>query len=263
MPKQILAKLIKKEEIIKDVYKFSVQAGEIVKLSKPGNFIEIRVSNQTEPFLRRPISIYNLDKENGILEFIFQIKGNGTNLLAQKEVGDEIDIIGPLGFGTFKIQDYNKIAIIGGGIGIFPLYELVKQAKEQGKNVDCYLGFRNKDFVMLENEFKNVTDNLTITTDDGTYAKKGFAIDYLKEDMQKEKYDCIYACGPIPMLRAVQQYANDNNINAQISLEEKMGCGLGVCLGCAVKTAKSPKEAPEYFHVCKGGPVFNAKDVEF
>ena len=263
MPKQILAKLIKKEEIIKDVYKFSVQAGEIVKLSKPGNFIEIRVSNQTEPFLRRPISIYNLDKENGILEFIFQIKGNGTNLLAQKEVGDEIDIIGPLGFGTFKIQDYNKIAIIGGGIGIFPLYELVKQAKEQGKNVDCYLGFRNKDFVMLENEFKNVTDNLTITTDDGTYAKKGFAIDYLKEDMQKEKYDCIYACGPIPMLRAIQQCANDNNINAQISLEEKMGCGLGVCLGCAVKTAKSSKEAPEYFHVCKGGPVFNAKDVEF
>ena len=263
MPKQILAKLIKKEEIIKDVYKFSVQAGEIVKLSKPGNFIEIRVSNQTEPFLRRPISIYNLDKENGILEFIFQIKGNGTNLLAQKEVGDEIDIIGPLGFGTFKIQDYNKIAIIGGGIGIFPLYELVKQAKEQGKNVDCYLGFRNKDFVMLENEFKNVTDNLTITTDDGTYAEKGFAIDYLKEDMQKEKYDCIYACGPIPMLRAIQQCANDNNINAQISLEEKMGCGLGVCLGCAVKTAKSSKEAPEYFHVCKGGPVFNAKDVEF
>ena len=263
MPKQILAKLIKKEEIIKDVYKFSVQAGEIVKLSKPGNFIEIRVSNQTEPFLRRPISIYNLDKENGILEFIFQVKGNGTNLLAQKEAGDKIDIIGPLGFGTFKFQDYNKIAIIGGGIGIFPLYELAKQAKEQGKKVDCYLGFRNKDFVMLEKEFDSVTDNLTITTDDGTYAKKGFAIDYLKEDMKKEKYDCIYACGPIPMLRAVQQYANENNINAQISLEEKMGCGLGVCLGCAVKTAQSPKDAPEYFHVCKGGPVFNARDVEF
>ena len=95
MSKQILAKLTKKEEIIKGVYKFSVQAEEIVKLSKPGNFIEIRVSNQTEPFLRRPISIYNLDKENGILEFIFQVKGNGTNLLAQKEVGDQIDIIGP------------------------------------------------------------------------------------------------------------------------------------------------------------------------
>lgn len=263
MPKQILAKLIKKEEIINGVFKFSVEAEEIVNLAKPGNFIEIRVSNQTDPFLRRPISIYNLDKEHGILEFVFQVKGNGTNILSLKEVGDKIDIIGPLGNGTFKIDKFNKIAIIGGGIGIFPLYELAKQAKEQGKIVDCYLGFRNKDFVMLENEFKKVTNNITITTDDGRYSKKGFAIDYLIEDMKKEKYECIYACGPIPMLRAIQKYAMENNINCQISLEEKMGCGLGVCLGCAVKTAKSPKDKPEYFHVCKGGPVFNAKDVEF
>ena len=258
MPNKVLAKLIKKEEIIKGIFKFSVEAKEIVNSSKPGNFIEIRVSNQTDPFLRRPISIYNLDKEKGILEFIFQVKGSGTNILSEKEVGDKIDIIGPLGNGTFKIDKYNKIAIIGGGIGIFPLYELSKQAKKQGKIVDCYLGFRNKDFVMLENEFKGVTNNLTITTDDGSYQNKGFAIDYLKE-----KYESIYACGPIPMLRAVQKYAIENNINCQISLEEKMGCGLGVCLGCAVKTAKSPKDKPEYFHVCKGGPVFNAKDVEF
>lgn len=263
MPKQIFAELIEKEEIIKDVYKFSVKADEIVNDSKPGNFIEIRVNNQIEPFLRRPISIYNMDKQKGILEFIFQVKGKGTDILAKKEVGDKIDIVGPLGFGTFKYDKYNKIAIIGGGIGIFPLYELSKQAKNQGRTVNCYLGFRNKEFVMLEKEFNNVTDKLKITTDDGTYANKGFAIDYLIQDMKEEKYDCIYACGPIPMLRAVQKYANDNNIECQISLEEKMACGLGVCLGCAVKTSKSSKESPEYYHVCKGGPVFNSKDVEF
>ena len=263
MPKQILAQLLKKEEIIKDVYKYSVIADEIVNIAKPGQFIEIRVSDQTEPFLRRPISIYHLDKENGILGFIVQVKGKGTELLSRKEIGDKIDIIGPLGFGSFKFSQYEKIAIIGGGIGIFPLYELAKQAKESGKEVHCYLGFRNKDFVMLEKEFQDVTDKLVITTDDGTYANKGFAIDYLKEDMEAEKFECIFACGPIPMLRAVKEYTDKNNINCQISLEEKMGCGLGVCLGCAVKTAKSPKEAPEYFHVCKGGPVFNAKDVEF
>lgn len=263
MPKQILAQLLKKEEIIKDVYKYSVIADEIVNIAKPGQFIEIRVSDQTEPFLRRPISIYHLDKENGILEFIVQVKGKGTELLSRKEIGDKIDIIGPLGFGSFKFSQYEKIAIIGGGIGIFPLYELAKQAKESGKEVHCYLGFRNKDFVMLEEEFQGVTDKLVITTDDGTYSNKGFAIDYLKEDMEAEKFECIFACGPIPMLRAVKEYTDKNNINCQISLEEKMGCGLGVCLGCAVKTAKSPKEAPEYFHVCKGGPVFNAKDVEF
>ena len=263
MPKQVLANLVQKEGIIKGIYKFSVKASEIVEDAKPGNFIEIRVTDQVEPFLRRPISIYNLDRKNGILEFIFQVKGKGTQVLSRKEIGDKIDIIGPLGYGTFKTDKYNKLAVIGGGIGIFPLYELAKEAKLEKKEVHCYLGFRNKDFVMLEKEFEEVTDNLVITTDDGSYKNKGFAIDYLIEDMKQEHYDCIYACGPLPMLRAVQKYANENNIVCQISLEERMGCGLGVCLGCAVKTAQSPKEAPEYFHVCKGGPVFKAKDVEF
>lgn len=262
MPKQIFAKLIRKEEIIKGIFKFSVKTPEIVKLSKPGNFIEIRVTDQVEPFLRRPISIYNLDKENGVLEFIFQVKGKGTEILARKEEGDNIDIIGPLGYGTFKFEKYKNVAVIGGGIGIFPLYELSKQAKQSNIKVSTYLGFRNKDFVMLEKEFNEVSNKLTITTDDGTYSNKGFAIDYLINDMENEKYDSIFACGPLPMLKAIQKYANDNNIDCQISLEEKMACGLGVCLGCAVKTAKSPKDAPEYWHVCKGGPVFNSKDVE-
>ena len=262
MPKQILAELLRKEQIVKDVYKFTIKAEEIVKLARPGNFIEIRVINQTEPFLRRPISIYNLDIEKGILEFIFQVKGKGTQILAQRNIGEKIDIIGPLGYGTFKIGDKTNVAIIGGGIGIFPLYELAKEIKNQEKRVKAYLGFRSKDLVMLENEFTKVTDNLIITTDDGTYGKKGYAIDYLIEDMKKEKYECIYACGPLPMLKSVQEYANKNNIECQISLEEKMGCGLGVCLGCAVKTARSSKDSPQYFQVCKGGPVFNAKDVE-
>ena len=261
MPIQTFAKLIKKEEIIKDIFKFSVEANEIVKTAKPGSFIEIRVNDQTEPFLRRPISIYNMDKEAGILEFIFQVKGNGTNILSKKEVGDKIDILGPLGNGTFKFEKYDNVEIIGGGIGIFPLYELAKEAKAQGKKVSTYLGFRNKDLVMLEKEFKEVSDKLVITTDDGSYAEKGFAIDYLKKDIEK-KNTCIFACGPLPMLKAVQKYALENSLSCQISLEEKMGCGLGVCLGCAVKKASSPKDNPEYYHVCKGGPVFNAKDVE-
>lgn len=263
MPEQFFAELVNKEQVIDGVYKFSVKAESIVKTSKPGNFIEIRVTDGIDPFLRRPISIYNLEKDKGILEFIFQVKGKGTEILSRKEVGDKIDIIGPLGFGTFNFDKYNKIAVIGGGIGIFPLYELSKEAKRSGRTVDCYLGFRNKNLVMLEKEFEDVTDNLVICTDDGSYGESGFAIDKLINDMEKEKYECIYACGPTPMLRAVKKYADENNIKCQVSLEEKMGCGLGVCLGCAVRKAGSPDDAPEYFHVCKGGPVFNSKDVEF
>ena len=262
MAEQIMAELVKKEQLKPDIFKFSVKAPKIVKSAKPGNFIEIRVSETTEPFLRRPISIYNLDKENGILEFIFQVKGKGTEILAKREVGKQVDIVGPIGYGTFKYEAYEKLAIIGGGIGVFPLYELAKCAKADNKNVTTYLGFRNKDFVVLEKEFNEVSDRLILTTDDGSYAKQGFAINYLKEDIEEGKINAIYACGPLPMLKAVQKLAKEKNIPCQISLEEKMGCGIGVCLGCAVKTAKSPADAPEYIHVCKAGPVFNAKDVE-
>ena len=262
MPKQVFAKLVKKEKLLDGLYKFSLEAKEIVEIAKPGNFIEIRINENLDPFLRRPISIYNIEKEKGIIEIIFQVKGKGTELLSKKQEGDFIDIIGPLGNGVFKFEKHKNIAVIGGGIGIFPLYELTKEAKELNLNIDTYIGFRNKELVVLEKKFENTSNNLTITTDDGSYKNKGFAIDYLKENLKTKKVDCIYTCGPLPMIKAVKAFAEENNIECQISLEEKMGCGLGVCLGCAVKTAKSSKEDPQYVHVCKDGPVFESKSVE-
>ena len=192
MPEAIKAKLIEKEYLKNDILRFKVEANKIVETAKPGNFIEIRVTDTTEPFLRRPISIYNLEKEEGTLEFIFQIKGEGTRLLSKKQEGDLIDIVGPLGMGTFKLNDYKNIAIIGGGIGVFPLYELSKEANKENRNVNIYLGFRNKENVLLEDKFKNVSQKLVITTDDGTYGIKGFAIEELKKDLSN--IDCIYAC---------------------------------------------------------------------
>ena len=150
------------------------------------------MTSTTVPFLRRPISIYNLNKDEGTLEFIFQIKGEGTKLLSKKQIGDFIDIIGPLGMGTFKINNYKNIAIIGGGIGVFPLYELSKEAKGEKRNVNIYLGFRNKEYVVLEKEFKDVANKLIITTDDGSYGIKGFAINELEKDLNN--IECIYAC---------------------------------------------------------------------
>lgn len=192
MPEAIKAKLIEKEYLKNDILRFKVEANKIVETAKPGNFIEIRVTDTTEPFLRRPISIYNLEKEEGTLEFIFQIKGEGTRLLSKKQEGDLIDIIGPLGMGTFKLNNYKNIAIIGGGIGVFPLYELSKEANKENRNVNIYLGFRDKENVLLEDEFKNVSKKLVITTDNGTYGIKGFAIEELKKDLSN--IDCIYAC---------------------------------------------------------------------
>ncbi len=248
------AKLINKEQIKEDLFKYTLQTENIAKNAKPGNFIEMKVADTSTVFLRRPISIFNIDGNN--IEVIFQVKGKGTKCLSEKQVGDEIDILGPLGLGTFEVDNFDKVAIIGGGIGVFPLYELAKQLKGKTK-INTYLGFRSKDFVVVEDEFKAVSDNLIITTDDGSYGEKGFAIDFLKRD---EKPDMIYACGPLPMLKAVKAYADENNIKCQISLEERMGCGIGACLGCAVKVVKNGEE--RYGHVCKDGPVFYSKDVE-
>ena len=257
---KVNCELLKKEMLIEGIYKFSVKAPEIAKDARAGQFLEIKVSETGEPFLRRPISIYNIDKENGIVEFIFQVKGRGTEILAERKIGDLTDIMGPLGFGGFKVQEYNNVAIIGGGIGTYPLYELVKELKGKA-NLNVYLGFRDKSLVTCEKEFEEVGLNkLVVTTDDGSYKEKGYAIDFMKKDIEEHKVDMIFACGPLPMLKAVRAYAIENNIPCQISLEERMGCGIGACLGCAVKVISGTE--PRYGHVCKEGPVFNAADVE-
>ena len=255
MPVQLQSKLIKKEQLKSDIYKFSLAAKEITDKAKPGQFIEIRVTDGLDPFLRRPISIYNIDKENGILEIIFRVQGKGTEILSRKKEEEIVDIIGPLGYGTFKFEGYRNIAVLGGGIGVFPLYELAKNAAKVA-NVNTYLGFRNKEAVVIEEDFEKVSKKLIITTDDGSYKIHGFAINELRKDIEDGKIDAIFACGPLPLLKSVQNLAKENKIPCQISLEEKMGCGLGVCLGCAVEVVTGG-----YEHVCKQGPVFDSNKV--
>ena len=260
MGKKVFAELVKKEMIIENIYKFSVKSEELASEAKAGQFLEIKVTNDVEPLLRRPISIYNVDKENGIVEFIFQVKGRGTEILKTRTEGELIDILGPLGNGVFSVKEYDNVAIIGGGIGTYPLYELAKELKGKAKKVTMYMGFRNKDLVTLEKEFAEVVDELVITTDDGSYMKKGYAIDYLREDCEKTVFDAIFACGPTPMLKAVKAFGEEKKIYTEISLEERMGCGVGACLGCATKIIEG--DSFKYGHVCKDGPVFDATRVE-
>ena len=258
MPIKLDCKILKKEEISDGIFKFTLEADELAKSAKAGNFIEIQVSSTGEPFLRRPISIYNIDGRN--IEIIFQVKGRGTELLSEKKVGDKINVLGPLGKGCFTIKDYQKAYIIGGGIGTYPLYELAKELKSANVDTTMYMGFRNKALVTLENEFESVCNKTVITTDDGSYKHKGFALDVLIVDCKIEKPDIIFACGPLPMLKAVQKFANEENIECEMSLEERMGCGIGACLGCAVKVISEGET--KYGHVCKDGPVFKSTTVE-
>ena len=139
--------LLEKTQLKDDILRFKVKTDKIAKDSKPGNFLEIKVSDSEVPFLRRPISIFSIDGEN--VEFIFQVKGKGTEILSKQKVGDKINIIGPLGNGTFDIKSYNTVALIGGGIGVYPLYEAAKQLKGKAK-INTYLGYRNKELVTVE-----------------------------------------------------------------------------------------------------------------
>lgn len=253
-------KVLAKEKLKEDVIKLTCFSQEISKQALPGQFIEVQVSKTYEPFLRRPISIYNVDKEKQTIEFIFQVKGRGTTFLSETKENDELDVLGPLGNGTFDIKNCKNIAIIGGGIGIFPLYELAKNSIRKA-DTNVFLGFRSKDFVMLEEEYNKVSTKLTITTDDGTYANKGYAIDYLKEEFEKSNFDGIFACGPLPMLQRVKEFAESKNIYCQISLEQRMACGIGACMGCSVKL-NTQDDTISYARVCKDGPVFEANKVE-
>lgn len=242
--------LIKNEEIAEGIFDWTVKNPKLSSIAKAGQFAHVAVPGKT---LRRPISI--CDADNDTLRLVFQVKGEGTQIMSQQKVGTYTDIIAPLGNG-FKFEKGKRYCLIGGGIGVPPMLYTAKQTE----NPLVITGFRSKDLVILQDDFKNAGAELVLTTDDGTAGIHGFVTDVLKEKINE--VDEICACGPIPMLRAISQIAKEFNKPCQVSLEERMGCGVGACLVCACKVRQANGEE-EYLHVCKNGPVFNAEEVVF
>ena len=249
MKKTYSCELICKTELCPGIFDYVVKAPEIAELTEVGQFLHIDCGGKT--LLRRPISICDTGKD--FVRFAFAVKGEGTAELAKREVGEFIDIMGPLGHG-FKINPDEKSVVIGGGIGVFPLLALARQTDSA-----VFLGFRNKDMVVMEEDFKKVNSNVTVCTDDGSYGYDGFAVAAMGEYLLENKVDMIYCCGPTPMLKSVKQISEHMNIPCQLSLEERMGCGIGACLTCVCET-KNPGMA-KHKQVCTCGPVFNAKEV--
>ncbi|MDD6762227.1 MAG: dihydroorotate dehydrogenase electron transfer subunit [Clostridiales bacterium] len=249
MKKAYKCKLILKTELCPGIWDFVVEAPEIAKQAQVGQFLHIACGGST--LLRRPISI--CDTGENFVRFCFQVKGEGTKLLAMTEVGEDIDIMGPLGHG-FTVTPGEKSVIIGGGIGVFPLLKLARE-----KDSVVFLGFRNKDLVVMEDDYLEANKNLTICTDDGSYGYNGFAVAAMGEYLLENKVDMIYCCGPTPMLKTVKQIAEHKNIPCQLSLEQRMGCGIGACLTCVCETKN--EGMAKYKQVCTCGPVFDSKEV--
>lgn len=259
MSKVLMERIQSNEKIANSIYKMTIESEYVSQNALPGQFVNVKCCEGINALLRRPISICCVDKNKGTFDIIFQIKGIGTEYLSQKKCGDQVDVIGPLGKSFYVSEEYKSIAIVGGGIGIFPLLFLLREMKNTEKN--AFLGFRSIDFVVLEEEFKQACDNLFISTDDGSYENKGIITVPLESELSKKKYDIIYTCGPMPMVKSVAQIAKDRDIKCQVSLEQRMGCGIGACLVCACKTGTN--DDWKYSHVCKDGPVFWSDEVIF
>lgn len=247
--KGIITSQVKYKE---DIYDIWVKEDSIAKMAKPGQFVSFYCEDKSQ-FLPRPISICEIDKMQGLLRFVYRVVGKGTKEFSNKQVGEEITMLGPLGNG-FCLEG-KKVLILGGGIGIPPMLELAKQLQAQKQII---LGYR--DTIFLEKEFQPYGE-VYISTEDGSIGTKGTVLDVIKE--QNLLADMIFACGPTPMLRAVKEYAKSHHIKAQLSLEERMACGIGACLACVCQS----KEIDEHTNVhnkriCKEGPVFYANEIE-
>lgn len=241
------AKVIENKCIAKDIYKMTLE-GDFKAL--PGQFVNVKLNNE-RLLLRRPISVY--DAYDNKLVIIYRIAGEGTKELSEEVAGSTLNILGPVGSG-FPLKENKKVVIVGGGIGVPPLYLLAKELKNC--DITFVLGFRNKEAVILENELKQF-GKVIVTTNDGSYGFKGNVLEAI--DANKFDFDVIYACGPSKMLEFIDKKYQGNK-EGYISFEERMACGMGICYGCVCK----PRNLKDgMLRVCKEGPVFELGVISY
>lgn len=244
--------IIEKKTLGAGVYSVMVNAPECANAAKPGQFANITAPGFT---LRRPISICGIDKERGTLRFVFEVRGKGTAAIAEVREGECLDILAPLGNG-FSLPE-GKVIVVGGGIGVPPLLGV---SAVKGKDCTAVLGFRDYSKIILTDEFKQNDSDVVICTDDGSVGVQGLVTVPLAEKLSGD-VSAVLACGPEPMLKAVVNLCKERNVPCQISLEQRMGCGVGACVVCSCLTVRSGEDY--YAKVCKDGPVFNAEEVKF
>lgn len=249
MPMQKICKLVQTEKLNADTYSFLLDAGELAQTAKAGQFVNITCGSFT---LRRPISI--CDVQGDMLRIVFQVRGEGTAWLAEQKVGAELDVLGALGHG-YTFPETGKVLVVGGGIGVPPMLYTAKCAPN---GAVAAVGYRNADAAILLEDFSAANVPVKIASDNGSIGYHGYVDAMVREWLEQDKeITCVMACGPKPMLKNVYAAAKEYGIACQVSMEERMGCGIGACLVCACAVGG------HYKHVCKDGPVFNAEEVEW
>ncbi len=241
--KKVIFTIETNERLTDSVYKMTL-SGDTSGIARSGQFVNIQLDGL---YLRRPISV--CDSEKGLLTIIYKVVGKGTEQMSWLGSGTKLDILVGLGNGYFTEFAGDSPLLIGGGVGVPPLYNLAKNLINQGKKVTVVLGFNTKDEIFYEQEFKNLGANVLVSTVDGSYGVKGFVTDAIK---QVENYTHVYSCGPEPMLKAIY---SATDVGGSYSFEERMGCGFGACMGCSCKTKYGNKR------ICKDGPVLQKEEI--
>lgn len=239
--KQVIFKVTDNYSLTENI-KLMKLKGDTSEITKPGQFVNILIDGL---FLRRPISVCDISGDE--LTLIYKIVGKGTEKMSEYESGQELDLLTGLGNGFDTSDCGDTPMLIGGGVGVPPMYFLAKELIKVKKNVKVILGFNTKEEIFFENEFKELGCQVTVTTVDGTKGTKGFVTEEMKGN-----YSYVFACGPEPMLKAVY---NLSSTGAQFSFEERMGCGFGACMGCSCKTITG------YKRICKEGPVMKKEEI--
>ena len=254
-----IVKVVSQNSLGNGIFDMVLQTENIAKAARSGQFVSV-YSNDASKLLPRPISLCGIDREKGTLRLVYRVTGEGTGTeeFSRLKAGDTVKILGPLGNG-FTVVSGKKAFLIGGGIGVPPMLQLAEEMKASGEDIQVVMGYRNSDTFLLE-EFEEVAETF-VATEDGSLGTKGNVIDAIKNE--KLNADIIYTCGPTPMLRALKAYAEENNMECYISMEERMACGIGACLACVCKSReKDAHTNVNNKRICKEGPVFNAKEVE-
>lgn len=247
--REVRASVLENIRIAEDIYSLTFSAGEAIPV-RAGQFCMIGVGEKP---LRRPIAICKA--EGGRITVCYRLKGEGTRRLASEyRAGETLSVLLPLGNGFYVKEEEKKVAIVGGGVGIFPLISAIREFSD--REIRAYMGFRNKAAVCMEYEMLRA-DKLVICSDDGSAGFCGTSVQAFKEDLFGFAPDAVLACGPTPMLRALKAAVKGTGIPTYVSLEERMGCGIGACLVCTCK-----KEDGSRARVCKDGPVFEINEVE-
>ena len=247
--------VISQDCIAKDIYSLWLKTDKIAAQARPGQFVSV-YCNDGGHLLPRPISLCEINQEKGTLRLVYRVVGKGTEMFAALKAGDSVEVLGPLGNGfPMEEAEGKRVFLIGGGIGVPPMLETAKQLKGEPVLV---MGYRDELF--LTDEMKKAGE-LVIATEDGSAGTKGNVLDANRENDLKA--DMIFACGPKPMLRALKAYGLENNIPCYVSMEERMACGVGACLGCVCQSTEVDDHSQvKNKRVCKDGPVFLSTEVE-